>query len=253
MKTNKDVYSTVEFGQWAGRVELLPEERYLIEHYLQRDRATIEAGTGGGRIILACKTLGFTKLSAYDFVPAFVEAARAKDPERRVDFRVGDATKLEYESGSFEQIIYLQQILSLLEAPAARQQALREAYRILAPGGTALFSFLGFEARGRGRTSSLLMRYLRAFRGVSFSDRPLQLLPWFNLGGKWNWGALLDRGPYTYWFRIPEVHEFLSSAGFEIVAAGVGQELGRGTIHGSIAELAASGAAGTIYAVCRKP
>ncbi|QOJ13432.1 MAG: class I SAM-dependent methyltransferase [Planctomycetia bacterium] len=252
MKTNQDVYTTVEFDQWAGREELLPEERFLISKYLATGGSTLEAGTGGGRIILACAAMGFQRLSAFDFVPGFVEAARRRDTAKAVDFRVGDARRLEYADGAFDQIIYLQQILSLLESAEDRQQALREAARIVRPGGVALFSFLGYEARLRGRSSAMMLRYLRLLRAISGAKRSPQTLPWLNLGGKWNYGALLDRGPYVYWYRIPEVHEFLSSAGFEITAAGVGHEVARGRIHESCAALAGSGAAGTIYVACRR-
>jgi hypothetical protein len=66
------------------------------------------------------------------------------------------------------------------------------------------------------------------------------------------WRGLLDAAPYLYWIRIPEVHDLLSSEGFEIFAAGVGNELDRGIIAASCAELAERGAAGTIYVACRR-
>lgn len=48
MNTNKELYTTVAFKEWVYRENLLPEERYLIETYLDLDRKTVEAGTAGG-------------------------------------------------------------------------------------------------------------------------------------------------------------------------------------------------------------
>lgn len=197
--------------------------------------------------------MGFSSLSAFDFVAELVAAARRNDVDSAVDFRVDDATKLSYPDSSFEQAIYLQQLICFLDGPAGRTAGAREAFRILKPGGVAIFSFLGFEARRRGRTSALVLNYLRAIRAVCRSNRDIQTLPWLKFGGKINWGALLDRGPFTYWFRIPEVHELLTSVGFEIFAAGVGSQIARGVIHESCAKLAQTDAAGTIYVACRKP
>lgn len=81
MRDNRAVYSTVEFQRWAERFGLYPEERFVITNYLDRSGRTLEGGTGGGRILLAMKQMGFTCLCGYDFVPQFVELARQRDPE----------------------------------------------------------------------------------------------------------------------------------------------------------------------------
>lgn len=44
-------------------------------------------------------------------------------------------------------VIALQQITSLIEAPEMRLKALREYYRVLAPGGVLLCNFLDWETR----------------------------------------------------------------------------------------------------------
>ena len=55
MKNNKAIYSTVEFDSWAFREGLIDTERFLIEQYLDKEGKTLEAGTGGGRILLEMK------------------------------------------------------------------------------------------------------------------------------------------------------------------------------------------------------
>lgn len=132
---NKQVYSTVEFDSWANRGGLIRSERYLIEKFLEPDHATLEAGTSGGRILLELQGLGFTKLTGYDYVPEFIERARARDSSGKIDYAVMDARRTQYPDNHFEQIIYLQQIISFIETSEGREQSIREAFRILKPGG----------------------------------------------------------------------------------------------------------------------
>ncbi|AFY93785.1 class I SAM-dependent methyltransferase [Chamaesiphon minutus] len=145
--TTKDLYSGVEFSTWLELENLDAQEEYLIQKYLQPELKTVEAGTNGGRILLKMQEMGFTNLSGFDCIPALIDRAIERDPHRTIDFQVGDAIELAYANNSFEQIIYLQQIICLIETSTARLQALQESYRILKPGGTGLFSFLNFESR----------------------------------------------------------------------------------------------------------
>ncbi len=62
----------------------------MVDRYLDRQGPTLEAGTGGGRISLGLHQIGFQNLSAFDFVPRFIEQAKAKDTAGAIDFRVGD-------------------------------------------------------------------------------------------------------------------------------------------------------------------
>ena len=95
----------------------------------------MEAGTSGGRILLELQGLGFTKLSGYDYVPEFIERARARDSSGKIDYAVMDARRTQYPDNHFEQIIYLQQIISFIETSEGREQSIRESFRILKPGG----------------------------------------------------------------------------------------------------------------------
>lgn len=252
LATNKDVYTTVEFDQWVDREELLPEEKILVEKYIPKAGPTIEAGTGGGRIIRVMKSLGYDQLHAFDFVPEFVEACRKRTPDGSIQYRVGDMKHLEYGDQTFANIIYLQQVICLLENSTERRQALLEAGRIIRPGGKAAFSFLSWEARTAGAAYNAYLAYLRILRAVTFSRRAIQTLPWLKLGAKFNWGSLLDRGPYVYWYKTPEVCEFLESGGFTVDAIGTTRQILEGRFCKTPAEMHGLPHEGNLYVACTK-
>jgi SAM-dependent methyltransferase len=252
MTNNKELYTTVAFKEWAYRENLLPEERYLIETYLDLDRKTLEAGTAGGRIIIEMQKMGFRSLYGYDYVPEFIAQAKQRDHSQSICFNVQDATDLSYEDASFDQILYLMQIISIIEGAMARTNALKEAYRILGKGGVALFSFLCFETRLHSRFHSLVINYLKNLRRWSGSKYSIQDLPWLKHGGKPNFSALLDREPYVYWYRLAEAEQHLRAAGFQIVGLGSDYQIGQGKLYSSLEALGAGPIDGMIYFVCTK-
>src|SRR4051812_5000991 len=127
MPTTQEIFSqSVEFNRWAhGTDDVLPEEAFMLERHLDHDLNVLEGGVGGGRLLRAMTVRGFRSLAGFDFVPALVEVARRKDTTGKIDIRVLEATSLDYADASFDQAIYLHQIISGVEGDLARRQALR--------------------------------------------------------------------------------------------------------------------------------
>jgi SAM-dependent methyltransferase len=253
MDDHRTVFGTVEREYWAEAEGLKPDERALIERYLNRDASTLEAGTGGGRILGEMSRLGFTSLAGFDFVPELVDEARSADPTGEIRFEVGDARRLEYPDAGFDQVLYMQQLLSSIEDEDDRGRVIGEALRILRPGGVALFSVLPYEVRTRSARHRPYLLYLRALRKVRRSERPDQLLPRLRMRGRPNPAALRDAGPHVYWYRGEEIERELGSAGFEIAAIGSTPQALGGQMAGSAATLHDAPLEGTLYVVCRKP
>jgi ubiquinone/menaquinone biosynthesis C-methylase UbiE len=252
MKNNKELYEGSEFANWAYREDLIPEEQYLIDKYLSTNLKTVEAGTAGGKIPLAMAKMGFTDLHGFDYVAEFIETAKERDKDNQVDFQVQDATQLLYDSESFDQIIYLQQIISSIDNGDDRSKALLESYRILKPGGIGLFSFLSFEVRSSDFPYSLYIPYLKVLRSFKKDALTIQHLPWMKLDGKFNQNSLLDRPPYTYWYMADEISNLLEEVGFQIVDIGSTTEIKNGLMKKSHRELDRQQLNGMLYVVVTK-
>jgi SAM-dependent methyltransferase len=250
--TNKDLYSGVEFATWLDLQTLFPEEIYLIQKYLHPHLKTVEAGTNGGRILFKMQEMGFANLAGFDCVPELIERAIDRDPQRQIDFQVRDAIALSYPDNSFDQIIYLQQIICLIDSAADRFKAIQEAYRILTTGGTGLFSFLSFESRSSRFIYTSYLTYLRILRKLRGDNRSIQNLPWLTLGGKFNPQSIVDRPPYTYWYRVSEIYSILQSVGFEIVAIGTDPQISADNMNTTDRQLLAEQISGMLYVVVKK-
>jgi ubiquinone/menaquinone biosynthesis C-methylase UbiE len=253
MHDHRTVFGTVERDYWTEAAGLKPDERALIERYLDRDASTLEAGTGGGRILGEMRELGFTALVGFDFVPELIAEARRNEPSGEIGFDVQDATRLAYQDASFDQVIYLQQLLSSIEDAPDRGRVLAEAFRILKPGGMALFSVLPFEVRASSARHRPYLLYLRALRRLRGASRPEQLLPRLRMRGRPSAGALRDTGPHVYWYRAEEIDAELAATGFEIAAIGTTPQVVSGRMPSSAGALGAEDLAGTLYVACSRP
>lgn len=252
MSSNKIIYSTIEFNNWSQRTNLLAEERILIEKYLKKNLITLEAGTASGRILLGMKEMGFDSLNGFDFVESFIKEAKKRDKDNKISFAVQDASNLNYADESFDQAIYLQQIISSIEDPIKRINSLYEAYRVLKKGSIILFSFLSFDSKEKSLLSRLLFPYLTFLRILTKKNTSIQYLPWFKHAGKPNWGSLFDTGPYNYWFKTVEVHKLLEEVGFTILAFGYPGDIIFNSMQITSQNRIVSSEDGHIYFVCKK-
>jgi SAM-dependent methyltransferase len=218
---NRQFYEHDVFDYWASRTGLTDFEEGLVARFLERDRSTLEAGTGGGRILHELAKRGFRDLHGFDYVPGFIDVARARDPSHSIDFSVQDAVGLDYPDAEFDQALYIQQVLCFIEEPADRLRATQEAFRVLQPGATALFSFLCYEERNRHALYGAFNRYLGLLRRFRHRGVSLQYQPWLKTDARPNLGALADRGPYVYWYTLEEALDSLDRVGFDITWAAV--------------------------------
>jgi ubiquinone/menaquinone biosynthesis C-methylase UbiE len=234
----KTVYDVYDFDLWVNRSGLLQQEAYLITQYLSNKNATtLEAGTGGGRIAYALEEQGYTDITAFDFVDRFIEAAKNKNPISKINFVVADATDLHlFQNNTFEQIIYLQQIISVIPAPLIKT-ALMEAKRILKDDGIAVFSFLNWNGRSYNTILSILTNFSRWLRREPILKQQLPLL---KLGGRFNWKFFNSHQSTNHWFYKEEIKDLLEHLGFTILDIKTSSDFVQSTSEGML------------YFVCQK-
>jgi ubiquinone/menaquinone biosynthesis C-methylase UbiE len=234
---NKILYETSEFGLWNHREGLLAQERYFLTKYTSREDTILEAGTGGGRISYKLEKMGYSHITAFDYVEKMITSAKTKNPHTSINFLVADATDLStIASNTFDRLIYLQQIISFIPEKNI-PKALNESYRILVPEGIVIFSFLNWKGRIINPLLSALLTGVRFFRNEQFSK---QSLPWLKLGNKPNWKLLFHHQPLTYWFTREELITQLETLGFVILEIKTSSDF------------ISSSSEGMLYIVCQK-
>ncbi|MDX6518457.1 MAG: hypothetical protein QOF50_1303 [Gaiellaceae bacterium] len=94
----------------------------------------VGTGTGAGAFAIA-RHFPDSEVVGVDLAPGMIEEARRKTPaqlEDRVSFETGDASKLQFEDGSFDLVAHANMI-----------PFFDEVARLVAPGGYVIFSFSG--------------------------------------------------------------------------------------------------------------
>ena len=89
-------------------------------------------------------------------------------------------------------------------------------------------------------------------RAVTFRSRSLQNQP-LRSGNSPNYSALLDRGPYTYWYYEQETIDFLRATGFVVEAVGSDAQVRAGEFYDPDKLPPNAPFAGRFYLVCNKP
>lgn len=168
-----------------GELEMI-EGRTLAEDIkavLPPNSRVLEAGCGLAGWVRWLDDQGHTT-TGIDFEPDVVAVVNRDDPS--LDVRVGDITRLDYAHDSFDAYISLGVIEHFQEGPMV---ALKEAYRVLRPGGVAVVTVPRLNVFRRLITHPLRSLYFKVKGGGEF---------------------------WEYRYTPRELSEFLSAAGFQI-------------------------------------
>lgn len=155
-----ELRAVVHYTRAAHELGLWESERTLIEQYFtQRDAPLIEAGCGAGRVTLGLWSLGFRKLTAFDFAKELVDQAISLGIERGaqgIRFCVADATRISTlvsqleadeparagaRSGvAFSGALFMFNGLMQIPRRERRRAALRGLHRVCAAGAPLMFT-----------------------------------------------------------------------------------------------------------------
>jgi len=124
-------------------------EKILVEKYFTPGSSVLDIGCGTGRTTIPLFKAGY-KVVGVDLTPKFIEIAKdvakhqgkpfGSAQGKQIDYRVGDATKLELGDASFEYAIFSFNGWAQIPGREERLKALREIFRILKPGGYFIFT-----------------------------------------------------------------------------------------------------------------
>ncbi|WLS48451.1 condensation domain-containing protein [Micromonospora profundi] len=188
-----------------GRLEFERTQEILLRHLPPAPAVIADIGGGTGRYALWLADLGY-RVVHRDIVPLYVEQLRAAiRPDTDVETAVGDARSLDLADESVAAVLLLGPLYHLPRL-ADRVQVLREARRIVAPGGTVFASAI---SRWAARMDGVLREriYERGPEMLAHIDQVEET------------GVLppLARGGYTaYTHRPDELQSEFSSAGLDM-------------------------------------
>lgn len=221
LRSTADLYDEEEFAEWSAFKGLLAEEEALLRRHLYelpRESRVLDVGTGAGRLLFELEAQGFTALTGIDLSERLLQAARKAGAKRsaEIKFERQDAADLRFADSSFDVVLALQQVLSLIDQPQARSDALDNFHRVLAPGGLLLASCLSWESRWINPLVALAVAPLKILKGDA-GVRHRQYLPWLKLGQRPNFRFPFEKQPYTYWYQKAEFERDIMRVGFELI------------------------------------
>jgi len=137
---------TMNLNSFSGEVakkiygvnKLKEVENILISKYFtNKSGKVLDIGCGYGRTTKPLHDLGFDVVGI-DIVPKMIADAQKDNPQ--IDFRIMSATSLEFPDNSFDYIMFSFNGIDYIYPELRRFEALKEAYRVLKPGGVFILS-----------------------------------------------------------------------------------------------------------------
>jgi SAM-dependent methyltransferase len=178
-----ELRTVIHYTRAAHELGLWESERLLIQRYFpDRNAPLLEAGCGAGRVTVGLWSLGYRRLTAFDFARELVDQAISLAMERNaqaIRFLVADATKLSAvrpKLGDFAGAFFMFNGLMQIPGRQHRRVALRGLRALCTPGAPLLFTT---HDRDHSPTERAMWRLetLRWVRGdqdpqlVEFGDR----------------------------------------------------------------------------------
>ncbi|MBU0471248.1 MAG: methyltransferase domain-containing protein [Nanoarchaeota archaeon] len=123
------------------RKGLWPSEKIIYTKYFKKGFSVLDIGCGSGRTTFQLAKMGY-KIIGLDLTPAMINSAKnfCKEFKMKMDFRLGDATKLEFKNQSFDNAIFSFAGWDQVPGRKNRLKVLEEVYRVIRPNGYFIFT-----------------------------------------------------------------------------------------------------------------
>jgi ubiquinone/menaquinone biosynthesis C-methylase UbiE len=190
----------------AGRLEFARTQEVVLRHLPPPPADILDVGGASGAYALWLAERGY-RVHLVDAAARLVEEARRRSeasPHRIASCLVGDARALAFGDAAADAVLLLGPLYHLTD-PADRRRALREAYRVLRPGGVVF--------------AAAISRYASALDGVArdlFADPAFAAIVRQDLerGQHRNDTGNWDYFTTAYFHRPEELRAEVESAGF---------------------------------------
>ncbi len=128
------------YSEMAGH-GLWNSEEYFISKYFKNKGRVLDLGCGTGRTTIPFVQKGY-EIIAVDIVPEMIKNAKkiAEEKHMVIDYRVGDATKLDFTDNYFDYLLFSNQGWTQIPDKNERLKALKEMRRVLKSGGIFIFT-----------------------------------------------------------------------------------------------------------------
>jgi len=190
-----------EFSQ--TRQFMWQDLKFLLKYSTKGDKV-LDLGCGNGRLFEALKGRGVDYVGV-DNAQELVKIAREKYPQAR--FETADGLSLPFRNNAFDKV-YSIAVLHHIPSQELRQQFLKEAQRVLRPGGLLILTVWKL---GQKQGLKLLFKFsFLKIIGKNKMDFGDVLIPWSNQ---------CDR--YKHNFSQRGLKRALQRAGFQVKEAGI--------------------------------
>ncbi len=249
-RVNRQTWRASETLRMFARLEAFSDagESVALRHVTEecRGQPILDVGVGAGRTIPLLRRIS-PDYTAIDYTQEMVEQSRRRFPDARV--QLGDARQLDFDTGRFALVVFSFNGIDAV-SHADRRAVLREAHRVLRPGGLYLFSTHNLDGPGfqeplrfpRVRPTldplQLIERLGRSAVSVARGLRNRRKLRHLNQRGEgyavWTAGAH-DFGIVIHYTTLSRQLEELKAAGFEGETVVFESENGRRVAPGNVA------------------
>ncbi|HMH50566.1 MAG TPA: methyltransferase domain-containing protein, partial [Candidatus Acidoferrum sp.] len=139
-----------------------PAQTRLLERYLKPGARVVDIGCAVGRFCFTVHDRGHRVIGVDLAEPMVREAAGlARERHASIAFGAMDAQALALRDGSFDAALMLGSVLSHVPGRRGRLSTLREAHRVLTPGGTLLIETQSRASHLRHRAFFAAMTWVR--------------------------------------------------------------------------------------------